>query len=342
MAVRYSQQGGVVGWWLQDGDMLRGAHALTDAWKGGDTVSTNRPTGPVKVARVRDKAPGYSSLVRGLKLLDAVAASGPARVDDLADALEMPVSTVYRYLRTFLDSGHVCEIDGLYAVGRKFQPPQRSREAGHLVRLAEPSLRTLREATREAAILTVRVETTALCLDRLMPRRRFMLSFQRGSVRGLYAGASALALLAWAPQPILTRVLNGPMRQHTAKTPRREDLLQRLANVREQGFAVSDGEMDVEMVGVGAPVFRHESCVCALSVAGYARDMDGPRLDAAVSAVLAAADDLRDRLESVRGVLAWTPDHDEPQEPDTQSVELSSTDRVRLLSRPDGRTNRQQ
>lgn len=250
--------------------------------------------------------PRGSSLVRGLEILDRVGDKGRVRVDELAALVDLPLSTVYRYVRQLRASGYLHEVDGSYCLGRRFSSSAERKEAGHLVRVAEPILNRLRETTGEAAILAVRVQSTALCLDRVMPQRRYVLSFQRGTIRPLYAGASATILLAFAPEEIIEEVLHGPIRRATANTPEREDLPKLLAVIREQGFALSHGEVDPGMVGIAAPAFRGEQCICAVSVAGPASRLNGPKIDAAIAAVLTAGRELGQGLESVYGATAWT------------------------------------
>lgn len=227
-------------------------------------------------------------------------------MDDIAVRVELPLSTVYRYVRQLRESGYLYEVDGFYSLGARFSTGPQRRGTGHLVRVAEPVLRRLRDRTGEAALLTVRVRTAVLCLDRVMPQRRYLLSFQRGSVRPLYAGASATPLLAFAPAEVIEEIIGGPLRRITANTPGRSALLQELATIRERGFVVSHGAVDPEMTGVGAPVFRGESCICALSVVGPASSMEGARLDAAITAVLEASSELSSGLDSVHGAIAWS------------------------------------
>ncbi|PSK99403.1 IclR family transcriptional regulator [Murinocardiopsis flavida] len=249
-------------------------------------------------------APANASLVRGLRILDCVAELGRARVDDLAARVDLPLSTVYRYVRQLRDMGYLYEVDGHYTLGVDFS--ERRRDTGHLVRLAEPVLRGLRDSTGEAVVLTVRVRTAALCLDRLMPQRRYLLSFQRGTVRPLYAGASVLPLLAFATPDVVDDVLAGPMRRITARTPDREALKREVAQVREHGFAVSRGEVDPGMVAVGVPVFRGRGCICAVSVVGSEHSMAEDRLENAVRAAREAGAALGARLNSADGAVAWT------------------------------------
>jgi len=262
--------------------------------------------------RRQDRDPGSapgrrSALTTGLQILDCVAERGQLRVIEIAAAVGLPLSTTHRYVRQLRESGHLYEVDGYYCLGHRLSAGASRRGTGHLVRVADPWLRQLTDATGEAAVLTVRVATAALCLDRIMPPRRYLLSFQRGTVHPLYAGASAIVLLAHAPSDIIDAVMRGGHRKFTPNTPDMEVLPARLAQIREQGFAVTYGEMDPHMVGVAAPAFRQNTCVCGLSIAGPEGRLSGAALDSAIETVLNAAQQLSSRLASVDGVAAWIP-----------------------------------
>lgn len=272
-------------------------------------MSSNPSCDPADRA-LRTARHSSSSLARGLQILDVVASRGRLRVDEIAGRVELPLSTVYRYVRQLRESGYLYEVDGFYSLGARFSTGQQRRGTGHLVRVAEPVLRRLRDRTGEAALLTVRVRTAALCLDRVMPQRRYLLSFQRGSVRPLYAGASATPLLAFAPAEVIEEITGGPLRRITANTPDRTTLHRELATIRERGFVVSRGAVDPQMTGVGAPVFRGESCICALSAVGPHRALEGGRLDAAIAAVLEASGELSRGLDSIDGAIAWSAGED--------------------------------
>jgi DNA-binding IclR family transcriptional regulator len=263
-------------------------------------------TGSHSHARARaSHKPKGSALARGLEVLDAVADRGHVRVGELSALLSLPQSTVYRYVRQLRDSGYLHEADGYYSLGPRFQPANGRREAGHLVEVAGPILRSLCEVSGEAVILTVRVGDTALCLDRIMPARRYVLSFRRGTARPLYAGASATVLLAYAPPEVIDRALAAAQRESPAGAVDLSTLKSRLAETRERGFATTYGEVDAEMVGVAAPAFRGNTCVSGISIAGPKARFTGERVDALVVEVLHAAEALSESLESVAGANAW-------------------------------------
>lgn len=68
-------------------------------------------------SRTGGSAPGGASFVRGLSVLIAVAELGEARADEIAADVDIPLSTVYRYLRTLCDLQLVEERDGPYVQG---------------------------------------------------------------------------------------------------------------------------------------------------------------------------------------------------------------------------------
>jgi len=257
-----------------------------------------------------DTGPRSSALLRGLAIVEVLVDRGSLRVEELAAAVDMPVSTVYRYVRALREHGYLDEVAGAYSVGRRLAVSGRSSGAQHLVRVAEPYLVRLRERTEETAILTVRVRTTALCLDRVSPRRRLPLSFQRGATRPLYGGAGATVLLAYAPAGVLAEVLASPMPPTTARTPTAATLPGVLATIRERGYAVSTSEVDPQMTSVAAPVFRAGVCVCGLSVAGTERSLRGRRLAGCVEAVRQESEALSGRLTKGSTKASWTPEEE--------------------------------
>ncbi|NVM93916.1 IclR family transcriptional regulator [Arthrobacter wenxiniae] len=246
-----------------------------------------------------------SSLNRGLKILTMIADSGRMRVDEVASALDIPPSSAYRYIKLFRETDYLYELDGYYYPGVRVSSRDEQTEKQHLVEVAAPVLNRLCSRSGETVILTVRVQMAALCLERLSPRRADALSFYRGSVRPLHAGASATALLAYAPADVVATVEKGGMRKFTAVTPDASRLKVLLPAIRSNGFSVSEGEVDPFMVAVAAPVFRHGHCICAVSIAGRQQRLSGQRLDDAVELVCNAAAELGHELETAAGSAAW-------------------------------------
>jgi DNA-binding IclR family transcriptional regulator len=210
-----------------------------------------------------------ASFHRGIAVLINVSESGEARADEIAAELGLPLSTVYRYLRTLRDMELVEERDGHYLPGWRLlrlsgEDPARTRlvEYGHAV------LREISRRTGETAILAVRSGDRALCLRQVESHQKERLAFRIGQRLPLYAGAGQRILLAHAPAAVIERVLDEARHQLTRRTLRREAILRELPQIRRNGYVVAHGEMSDGAVAVAVPVFTAGEVVCSLTAAG--------------------------------------------------------------------------
>lgn len=139
-------------------------------------------------------------------------------------------------------------------------------------RLAKPLLLELTQSTQETAILTMLNGEASIVLDKVDSPFSVRMTTEVGSRCHLYAGGSNVPLLAFSPEALRRRFLSGAVpldrfSETTAATP--EALRTMLDRVREVGYHVSKGEVERDIMAVGAPVFdrRREVSLC-VSVAG--------------------------------------------------------------------------
>lgn len=244
---------------------------------------------------------GYSSLKRGLEILGLIQESGRLRPNDISERLDLPLSTVYRYIATLRSTGFMIDVDGYLLPSAKLAEPEEDPE--HLVRYAAPVLKRIRDASNLTAILAVRIHTAAVCLEVAFAHPKTEISFQRGQVRALYAGASALPLLAFAPATIVREVVESDLRRYTSSTPERNEIERELEHVRAQGFAVSYGHLTPGMVAVGVPVIVDSRCLCSLSVVGEASTPTS--VDQTVDTLRTGVRELLARMPSSAVQEAW-------------------------------------
>jgi DNA-binding IclR family transcriptional regulator len=95
-------------------------------------------------------------------------------------------------------------------------------------------------------------------------------TIEKGRTQPLYAGASSKLLLAFMDESQWDLMLDTPLESLTATTitePGR--LLDQLHQIRQQGYAVSDGEIDVGARAVAVPIRDgHGEVIAALSIEG--------------------------------------------------------------------------
>jgi DNA-binding IclR family transcriptional regulator len=226
------------------------------------------------VSTARDRPPEEaaedSSFARGLRLLLTVADRGEVRADDLAGILDMPLSTVYRYLRTLGEFGFVDRHDGTYRIGPRLVIGTSASNVSseELIRHADPILRMLVEEAGETALVGRRVGLAAMCLHQVESRNGMRVVFEPGGMSPLYAGALSRVLLAFAPDEVLDEVLAQGVEPVTPDTQSEADLRSGLAEVRSTQLAVSEGELIPGSVTVAVPVFREDGIVGALAITG--------------------------------------------------------------------------
>ncbi|MCC2033249.1 IclR family transcriptional regulator [Microbacterium allomyrinae] len=220
---------------------------------------------------------------------------------DVAAAFGVARSTAYRYLQTLIAGGFVEEDPaGGFRLGlRVFELARLARRSYGLSEIALPLLRELSATTGETALLTRRSGDRVVCLERVeSDAAQVRLSYERGTVQAVNAGASAWVLLAWEQPDVIARLLESTsLTKYTETTLTGPDeILQRLARVREDGFAVSWGELDPDAVGIAAPVHAADGSVAAgISIVTVQRRAEGV-VDDLVSAVRRTAEQISVRF----------------------------------------------
>ncbi len=239
---------------------------------GGRSAAADRSTASDR-GTARDRPPEEAaedtSFARGLRLLLTVADRGDVRADELGALLDMPVSTVYRYLRTLTEFGFVDRHGGTYRIGPKLLIGTGSNVSSEqLIRHADPALRMLVGETGETAVVVRRIGLTSTCLHQVESDIALRVTLEPGSMSPLYAGALARVLLAFAPADILDEVLAQDLVRLTPATPTETELRERLGAIVMTGLATSEGELIEGTVSIAAPVLREDGIVGAIGVIG--------------------------------------------------------------------------
>lgn len=229
--------------------------------------SVNAPGEPVK------RPSGYRERnATADRALDILGLFEPGRLkitgSDVAIELGVARSTAYRYLSTLGSAGYLEEDPtGGFRLGLKvFELARIARTAYGLSQIALPTLRELAESTGETALLTRRSRNRIVCLERESPSTyRARVTYERGSILPLNAGASALVLLAWEEaQTVRALLADEPLERFTESTlTSEEDIVAVLAEIRRRGYAISRGQLDQDVVGIAAPIIDDQGRVIA-------------------------------------------------------------------------------
>ncbi len=258
-------------------------------------MAAARPAGPASGYRARN-----STADRALEILllfddDHLHVSAT----EVAGHLGVARSTAYRYLESLTANSFLEDAGGRYRLGPRVLDLARiARRGVGLSDLARPILRSLVERTNAPALLTRRTGTAVVCVEREEAASVLRLSYERGQVLPINAGAAALSLLAWAPEEELVQLLERPLERFTSSTiVDTSELRHRLTDIRRDGHAVSSGELDEDVLGVAAPIFEGDRVIAAVSIATLSHRVSKARLGELVAHVREAAAQLTQQVE---------------------------------------------
>jgi DNA-binding IclR family transcriptional regulator len=210
-------------------------------------------------------AKGYrernSTADRALTILGMFTDAQPTiSAGDVAAQLGVARSTAYRYVQSLVGENFLEEApSGGFRLGMRILELARlARRSYGVVDVAVPVMRELADRYRQTVLLTRRVGAAIVCVERQESEEQYIrLSYERGSILPINAGASALVLLAWLPEQELRSLLEAQQFQRFTDLTITDfdELLVRLKKIRESGIAVSFGEVDPDMLGIAVPVF---------------------------------------------------------------------------------------
>ena len=225
---------------------------------------------------------------------------GALTLSELSRRTALPLTTAHRLARELTRHG-MLERDerGRYRIGlRLWEIASTAARAVDLREAALPFLQDLCATTRENVQLAVLDGREAVYLERLTRPGAVHVVTRVGSRLPVHATGVGLVLLAHAPIEVQDDVLAGPLARLTRYTitdPRR--LRRVLADVRRDGYVISDRQIEIISVSVAAPVRDRAGRVVAAVSVVVAAGRVPPR--AFVAPVLSAAEAISTQLPIV-------------------------------------------
>ena len=207
------------------------------------------------------------SLERGLAVIRAFDAEHPRRqLSDVARATGLTRAAARRFLLTLVDLGYV-RLDG-----REFSLRPRVLELGYaylsgitLPDVALPHLETLVGRVNESSSVAVLDGDEVVYVARVHTKRIMNAMVTVGSRFPAHATSLGQALLAFLPREELDRYLTRTrLTRLTARTiTDRARLTARLDQVRAQGYAMTDQELEEGLRSAAAPIRNKHGVVLA-------------------------------------------------------------------------------
>ncbi|MDB5772092.1 MAG: IclR family transcriptional regulator, pca regulon regulatory protein [Burkholderiales bacterium] len=199
-----------------------------------------------------------AGLEKGLAIIEAFGIrNGSLTLSEAAEITGHSRASARRSLLTLQRLGYV-ESDGKY-----FRLAPRVLRLGHayltstsLAKLVQPILEAISERTHESSSLAVLDGTESVFLARAVTRRSLSSGLGLGSRLPAHCAATGRVLLAALPQEQAEQLLKRMARHRLTPHTRTEipELLALLDEVRSQGYAVSNEELELGVRSIAVPI----------------------------------------------------------------------------------------
>ena len=244
---------------------------------------------------------GYSDnyivlpVMKALQVLEFVAERGhPVGLTEAAQELQLPKTTVFRYLQTLSASGfltHDVRRDR-YAVGTRFRElARRDSDVEGLRGSAQPEMLRLMETFRETVNLAVMVDRQVVYLEVLEPRRTQRPLARVGQRDPVHSTSLGKAMAAFQRDCDPSTFWSDALEQRTINTLTDQRAFRRhMDDTQKRGYAIEIGENEHGVMCIGVPIFDTSGhAVAAMSLSAPETRMKPELAEQAATALQEAA-----------------------------------------------------
>jgi len=227
------------------------------------------------------------SVKKALSLLDLFTENErELTLQEIATKANMPKSTAYRLLTT-LEAGNFLYKTKETSHDSRYQLGLKLLELGELVshrlelrEIALPFMEELAEDINEVVHLVVENQLKAVYIEKVDNKRALRLNTRIGKSTPLHIGSGPKMLLAYLQKDEINHIVSKTLYCKDGRgTIDSNQLLRELREIRENGFAFSEGEQDAHTAGISYPIFDFTNeVVASLAVSGLSSYYEGENL----------------------------------------------------------------
>lgn len=236
------------------------------------------------------------SVAKAIRLLDILTESGqPASLTELYQKTGWPKSTIHGLLSTMRESGLIEQMpNGRYWLGiRLFEYGCAVSNSWDIGTIARPHMQSICVELGESVFLSVFDRAAVVTLAEEESRASLRVVSEVGARLPVYCTSQGKLFLANSSpaecRRILTHTELKAFTPHTLTTP--EQFVPELTRIREQGYAVENGEYKIGLRSVSAPIHDGTGEVrYAIGCVGMFRQVQSDEFLRAIRLVCAAAE----------------------------------------------------
>jgi DNA-binding IclR family transcriptional regulator len=244
-----------------------------------------------------EKAGRVNSVEKAFILLECFLDNNePLSLKEISQRVGLPKSTVHSLLSTMRKQEIIIqnESDGKYSMGiRVFELGNAVSKALDIVNIAKPYMMAIANSISKTIHLTTLRRNQVILIKRTEPvKNPLKIILAVGTAMPLYCTAPGKLFLAYMPESAALEYLRGaeliPYSPNTIIDP--DVLLAQLRSIRADGFAVEEGERNVGIHGIAAPIFNHKGkAVYSIGAFGLANSMKTSDFQLAKNKIIQAA-----------------------------------------------------
>lgn len=217
-----------------------------------------------------------SSIIRALDILECfMDVNTEWTLKNLVEKLDMPTTTVHRQLSTLTERSYLVQdpVRKSYRVGpRLLLLSSTILSHSDLRTIARPELEKLSATVKETINLSIMLDWEIFYLDKVETFRSVVCNTKIGTRAPAHATSGGKIMMAYIGEPYVSAYCERlpsvkPLTDKTITSPER--LREELAKARLSGYAIDDGEIEPELICIGAPIFGMDNRVMgSVSIAG--------------------------------------------------------------------------
>ena len=207
-----------------------------------------------------------NTLEKCVRILELFSDTSPVlQVGEIAQILDLPRSTAYRYVSALKRHGLIEEAPGGYRLGRRIIELAASMSRKPLRELALPYMERVVREMGETVILCGIRGHVGVCLEKVDGHHALRVSFELGETYPLHAAATGKAIFAFLEPRIQNDIIAdvGLPRFTPTTITDESELRKELARIRKLGFAESNGEAIEGTRGIAVPIFSPSKQIIA-------------------------------------------------------------------------------
>ncbi len=204
---------------------------------------------------------------RTVEILHTVgAAPSGLTLTEITARLDLPKTTVYRMLQALVKHDFLRKekLSKIYRLGPALLTlGANSLHQWDLRSIARPFLQQLSYASNETVCLNVLHKNMAICLETIESNRSTSFVVKVGRLMEFHCSASGKAILAFQPDEQIRRIVaeTGLAACTSRSITDIDQLLEHFQMVRQEGYAFCDGELEIGVRAIAAPIIQEDTQV---------------------------------------------------------------------------------